>query len=197
MPSLSVPAQERFARLIAQGLTQTAAYAACYPDAKQPESSGSRLYAQPAVRARVAEIRYLVDSQFAMALGEKRDLLRRMAAGEIPTKVVRRPGGSVEAVFDRLAALQLDAKIAGELAPERLQIDAGPTLRLEFDTLDRSRKLPPTLEAEFVALSEADLARYQQVKVTPDAPSLADAGGLLDEQDPGNEPLTQDAPREG
>lgn len=123
--------------------------------------------------------------------------MRRMAAGEIPTKVVRRPGGSVEAVFDRLAALQLDARLAGEFAPERLQIDAGPTLRLEFDTLDRSRKLPPTLEAELVQLSEADLARYASIKASPDAPSLQEAGSLLDEQAPGNEQLTQDAPREG
>ena len=175
MPSLKNPVHERFARLLSQGMTQRDAYATCVPECKSPESYGCRVYARREVRERVAELKSVVDQQFAMLLGEKRDLLRRMALGEIPTKVSRRPGGKVEATFDRLAALQLDAKLAGEFAPEQVVLEAGPSLKLEFDVLSRDRPLTRVLEAELV-----DLGEYQQVEIRRDTPQLADLAKPID-----------------
>ena len=151
MQALKNPTHERFARLLTQGLTQVEAFRKCYPDQK-PESvktNASKLANQLDVKARVAEIKEFVDTQYAMALGEKRDLLRRMIEGQVPTKVIRKAGGQIDAIFDRLAALQMDSKIAGEFAPEQHQVSAGPTLKLEFNMVGRNTKPNAALEAEW------------------------------------------------
>ena len=99
--------------------------------------------------ARIAEMRELIDSQFAMDAGRRRDLVRRMGEGEIPTKVIKKADGKLEAVFDRIAALTLDARLAGDFAPEQLQVSAGPTLKLEFNMVGRNSKPNAALEAEW------------------------------------------------
>lgn len=195
MPSLKNPVHERFARLVSQGMTQREAYATCVPDCKSPQTYGCRVYGRLEVRERVAELKSVLDQQFALLLGEKRDLLRRMALGEIPTKVTRRPGGKLEATFDRLAALQMDARLAGEFAPEKLLVEGGPSLRLEFDIAPRDKPLTQVLEAEMV-----DISSYEQVEIRRDAPQLEDLGGVIDspvEQadeagDAAQEPITGD-----
>ena len=176
MPSLKNPVHERFARLISQGMTQREAYSTCVPDCKSPQTYGCRVYARLEVRERVAELKSVLDQQFALLLGEKRDLLRRMALGEIPTKVTRRPGGKLEATFDRLAALQVDARLAGEFAPEKLLVEGGPSLKLEFDVQPRDKPLTQVLEAELV-----DLGQYEQADIRRDAPQLEDLDEVIDE----------------
>jgi hypothetical protein len=176
MPSLKNTLHERFARLISQGMTQADAFKACNPDTQSAKTGGCKWYARMDVRQRVAELREIVDQQFAMLIGEKRDLLRRMARGEIPTKVTRRPGGKLEATFDRLAALEMDAQIAGEFAPEQVQLEVGPTLKLDFGTIQRDKALPPTLEAELV-----DLSTYESAQIDRKGPQLADLKGVIDE----------------
>jgi len=158
MKVLKNPKHERFARLVAQGSTHVDAYRKCYPD-QLPASinSGSvKLWADLDVKARVAEIQDMVASEYAMSLGEKRDTLRRMALGEIPTKVIRKHDGKVEAVFDRLSAMQMDAKLGGEFAPEQVSVtNVGPTLRLDFSqVLSRKTQLPPALEAEWERIKD-------------------------------------------
>ena len=176
MPSLKNPVHERFARLVSQGMTQREAYSTCVPDCKSPQTYGCRVYARLEVRERVAELKSVLDQQFALLLGEKRDLLRRMALGEIPTKVTRRPGGKLEATFDRLAALQVDARLAGEFAPEKLLVEGGPSLKLEFDIAPRDKPLTQVLEAELV-----DLGQYEQADIRRDAPQLEDLDEVIDE----------------
>jgi hypothetical protein len=170
MHALKNPKHERFARLLSQGLTQVDAFRKCYPDQK-PESvaaNAHKLANQLDVSSRVAEIREMVDSQFAMTLGEKRDILRRMIEGQIPTKVIRKADGKIDAIFDRMAALQMDAKIGGEFAPDQLQIqNQGPTLKLDFQVLGRNTRLSPAMEAEWKEMKAAG----PEVRALPEAPA--------------------------
>jgi hypothetical protein len=169
MHALKNPTHERFARLLSQGLTQVDAFRKCYPDQK-PNSvaaNAHKLANQLDVSSRVAEIKEMVDSQFAMSLGEKRDILRRMIEGQIPTKVIRKADGKIDAIFDRMAALQLDAKMGGEFAPDQLQIQTqGPTLKLDFQVLGRNTRLSPAMEAEW-----QEMKRMPEVKALPEAPA--------------------------
>ena len=71
-----------------------------------------------------------------MGIDEKRDLLRQMIEGTIPTKVNKRRDGGVEAVFDILGALVADAKMAGAFdgtaAVKECQRTAGWIFRTVF-----------------------------------------------------------------
>lgn len=167
MPSLSNPKHERFARLIVQGMSQVEAYRKCYPDAGRNvvNNESSVLARKLDVKERVAEMREVIDNYCPMAIGEKRDLLRRMIDGAVPTKVIRKSDGKIDAIFDRMAALQLDAKLAGEFAPEQLQVSNGPTLKLEFNMVGRNTRPTPALEAEWHRMQDGP-----EVKELPDAP---------------------------
>jgi hypothetical protein len=206
MHALKNPKHERYARLLAQGLTQKEAFIKCYPD-QNPEyvkPNASRLFHQLDVKARVAEIKEMVDSQYAMQLGEKRDLLRRMIDGLVPTKVVKKADGKIEAIFDRLAALQMDSKIAGEFAAEQVQLSAGPTLRLEFNMVGRNTAPNAALEAEWERINpekqegqwdtalaiineQEDLTRFEEAKIKPDrTPSLDSLADIIDDMEIAN-----------
>jgi hypothetical protein len=199
MKALTNPRHERFARLMIQGLGQAEAYRKCYPD-QTPDSirvHASELYRKPEVKARIAEMRELIDSQFAMEAGRRRDLARRMAEGEIPTKVIRKADGKVEAVFDRIAAMQLDAKLAGDFAPDQVQISQGPTLKLEWKMVGRNTNLSPTMEAEWREMTEKpevralpepppeqeDLSRYAEVEIPKDHVNLDSLKILIDDEE--------------
>jgi len=147
------------------------------------------------VKTRLAEIKEVIDSQFAMQIGEKRDLLRRMALGELPTKITKKSNGQVEATFDRLAALQADAKLGGEYAPEQHIVTTGPTLKLEFNMVGRNTNLTPELEEEWKRLNapevrtynepvtiEAEFERYQDMEIDQDPPSLKAVTEIIDEE---------------
>lgn len=167
MPSLSNPKHERFARLLVQGMSQVEAYRKCYPDAGRNvvNNESSVLARKLDVKERVSEMREVIDNYCPMAIGEKRDLLRRMIDGAVPTKVIRKSDGKIDAIFDRMAALQLDAKLAGEFAPEQLQVSNGPTLKLEFNMVGRNTRPTPALEAEWERMQDGP-----EVKELPDAP---------------------------
>ena len=182
MKALENKKHERFARLLTQGLSQVEAFRQCYPDQK-PESvntNAAKLAGQLHVRERIAEITEFVDSQFAMVLGEKRDLLRRMIDGTVPTKVIRKADGKIDAIFDRLAALQMDSKIAGEFAPEQMQVNTGHTLKLEFNMVGRNTAMTPALEAEWERINpetkrlteppsgqQDDFQQYMEAEIRP------------------------------
>jgi hypothetical protein len=85
-----------------------------------------------------------------MAIDEKRDLLRQMIEGAVPTKVSRRRDGTVEAVFDMLGALIADAKMAGEFDGPAERTD--PEVKLSFEVYHRNHPNPPRewLERELV-----------------------------------------------
>jgi hypothetical protein len=133
---------ERFAWLIAEGETATAAYRQLRPGAKQPKVLGSRIWARSDVRVRVAEIREQVNDRAIMRIEQKRDLLRQMIEGTLPTKVNRTAKGQVEFVFDRLAALMLDCKIAGDFAAEKPG-NAPEPFSLKFEMYHRDDQNAP------------------------------------------------------
>ena len=76
-----------------------------------------------------------------MAIDEKRDRLRQMIEGVIPTKVTKRRDGTVEAVFDMLGALVADAKMAGEF--DGTAAVKEPEIKLEFEMYHRNHPNPP------------------------------------------------------
>jgi hypothetical protein len=180
-----------------QGLNQKEAYRKCYPNMK-PESIASNAYKLAGamdVKARISEMQEVIDSYFPMTQGERRDKLRRMADGREPTKVVRKADGKVEAVYDKLAAMTLDAKLAGDFAPEQMQIATGPTLKLDFNMVGRNTRPTPALEEEWRRLNEPevrdvteepheeasdDLSFYENVKVRPANESLDDLKPIID-----------------
>jgi len=197
MPALNNPKHERFARLIIQGMTQVDAFRKCYPNAgKNVVNNESSVLARKLdVKSRIAEMQEIIDSYFPITQGERRDMLRRMSQGREPTKVIRKADGKIEAVYDKLAAIQLDAKIAGEFAPEQMHITTGPTLKLNFNMVGRNTRPTPALEEEWRRLNEPevrdvteephqeatdDLSFYENARVKPESASLDDLKPVID-----------------
>ncbi len=151
MPRLKNRLHERFAWLIAEGMDRKAANAKICPLVTDPATLGCKLYRRPEVRSRIAEIQAQVQSRALMAIDEKRDLLRQMIEGTVPTKVSRRKDGSVEVVYDRLGALIADAKIAGEFDGPTGR-DEEPVVSMTFEMYHRNHPNPPRewLERELV-----------------------------------------------
>lgn len=132
-------------------MTPKEAYAKLNPGVTQPLSGGRQLMLRADVAARIAEIQNEVQSRAIACIDLKRDLLRQMIEGTVPTKVIRKADGKVEAVFDRLAALTVDAKLAGEFAEDRKPA-ADENIKLTFEVYHRNSKPPKEyLEAEIVA----------------------------------------------
>jgi hypothetical protein len=73
----------------------------------------------------------------------------------VPTKVIKKANGQIEAVFDRLGAIITDAKLAGEFAAEKVTMEIGPTLKLDFKPAARNTAITPALEAEILAIEGA------------------------------------------
>jgi len=127
------------------------------------------------IKERISEIQTEVHCRSLMAIDAKRDLLRQMIEGTVPTKVTRKPNGQIEAVYDRLLALQTDAKLAGEFAPEQ-HVLTNKELSLTFKVWGRTDNLAPKdwIEAEIVtdepppiALTETAIPENQYAE--PDA----------------------------
>jgi hypothetical protein len=151
MPRLKNRLHERFAWLIAEGMDRKAAYAKICPLVTDPATLGCKLYRRPEVKSRISEIQAQVNSRALMAIDQKRDLLRQMIEGTVPTKVSRRKDGSVEVVYDRLGALIADAKMAGEFDCA-IAKDQEPMSGMTFETYHRNHPNPPKewLERELV-----------------------------------------------
>lgn len=150
MPRLKNRLHERFAWLIAEGMDRKAAYSKLCPHVADPATMGYKLYHRLDVKGRIAEIQCEVHSRALMGIDEKRDLLRQMIEGTIPTKVNKRKGGAVEAVFDMLGALIADAKMAGEFDGAAAVQES--EVKLEFEVYHRNHPNPPRewLERELV-----------------------------------------------
>jgi len=186
MPRLKNRLHERFAWLISEGMERKAAFQKLMPHAADPAAQGCVLYKRRDVKTRIAEIQSEVNSRAVMALDEKRDILRQMIEGTVPTKIIRKADGKVEAVFDRLQALVTDAKINGEFAPEKVELNSAP-ISLTFEMYGRNDRIAPKawLDAEFteepepIAIEDStkqsmDLSDYQDATVNEASPSLED-----------------------
>jgi hypothetical protein len=141
MPRLKNRLHERFAWLIAEGMDRKAADTKLCPHVSDPATMGYKLYHRPDVKDRIAEIQCEVHSRALMSIDAKRDQLRQMIEGTLPTKLTRRRNGTVEAVFDMLGALMDDAKLAGELDSATTAV--GPEVKLEFEVYHRNHPNPP------------------------------------------------------
>jgi len=151
MPRLKNRLHERFAWLIAEGMDRKAAYAKLCPHVADPVTLGYKLYHRLDVKGRIAEIQCEVHSRALMGIDEKRDLLRQMIEGKVPTKVNKRKDGTVKAVFDMLGALVADAKMAGEFDGPTPQ-DKEQEISMTFEVYHRNHPNPPRewLERELV-----------------------------------------------
>lgn len=167
--------------MVASGMPKTKAFATLRPASKCPDKGAEQLFRRQDVIERIAELRMEIATRSVMPLEEKRDLLRRMIEGTVPT-LVKKTAKGVEATYDRLGALQLDAKISGELEPDRLLLNPASDLTLTFEMYPRNDRFAPRewIEAELIPepsakeleikkAADADLSYYEDKKVkTPD-----------------------------
>ena len=135
MYPLPNPLHERFANLMATGNNATQAYRVLRPFVKNPHALGHRLMKRPEIRCRIEEIRRGVSEKTVMNIAEKRDLLRQMAEGQIPTKRFDKATGKTH---DFLAAVVADAKVAGEVGRKEALQGVLP-FKLEFNVPHRSQ----------------------------------------------------------
>ena len=139
MPPLTNLLHEKFAHLVAEsGDSYTAAYSKVRGDTKAPGNYGSQIAKRPEVLTRIAEIKEEICTRSVTTISRKREVLRLMIEGVLPTKIVNRANG-VEETFDKLAAMQLDCKLAGELA-DNIHLTGGADLKLNFTVRDRDSK---------------------------------------------------------
>lgn len=99
------PRHERFAQLIASGESGAGTYQTCYgTNGASAEAAASRLLRNDKVRKRVAELQSAAATEAVLTLERKRQLLADIAEGR-----------QQEAkISDRLRAIELDARLAGE-----------------------------------------------------------------------------------
>lgn len=164
MPALENEFHENYAKLVANGLSRIDALKRLYPGRGRDVLAKSVMRKE--VDDRIHELRMELATRAVATIEEKRDLLRRMIEGTVPTKVTKSRNG-VEATYDRLAALLLDAKIAGELAADRLTVQSTSTndLTLTFDV--EPRNAPKTIDVAAEKLPPAksekeDLTWYEK-----------------------------------
>ena len=136
------PRQERFAQLVATGMPASRAYreAGYTATGNAAEAGASQLLRHPKVAAYVNEVRAAAKAKGEEAayltLEEKRKFLRDVVTtpiGEIDERnklaqalKVTKDGREIK-LPDKLRALELDAKLAGELK-DKVEIDASPEL---------------------------------------------------------------------
>ena len=154
MPPLQNKLHEKFAWLIAEGDTQTDAYKKLMPHVNAPHVLGHKVYHRPEVKSRIAEIREEVATRSVLTISRKREILRQMVEGQFPTKVIRNKRGDIVAIFDRLAAMQMDAKLAGEFAPERHEIVAN-NLKLTFKIQGRNTRPDDVIDIDTYPVEDA------------------------------------------
>ena len=113
MTTLTNTRWEQFAQRVASGESATSAYRALYKAApKSAEAHGCRLVKSGKVSARVAELQAEAAKACVMTLTQRRELLARFAQSE------------GERTADRIRALELDAKLAGELKGDSVTVNA-------------------------------------------------------------------------
>lgn len=143
MPCLENHTHEHVAQLVAGGKDPCEAYKLIKPFAKHPRQLAYSIAKREDFRMRVEELRSEVAMRSVLDISKKREMLRQMAEGIIPTKIIDKESGKH---YDCLAALLADAKIAGDFAAEELHIRSSRDLKLIFEVPHRDA---PVLEGEF------------------------------------------------
>ncbi len=113
MTILTNPRWEQFAQRVATGESATSAYRALYnASTKSAEAHGCRLVKSGKVSARIAELQGEAAKTCVMTIATRRELLARFAQSE------------TERTADRIRALELDAKLAGDLKGDSMTLNA-------------------------------------------------------------------------
>lgn len=123
-PSPLKPRQLRFCELIVGGASATSAYkqAGYVGKGNTAESTASKLLRNPKVQARIAELRKPITKKILMSKDRKREILLEIVT-DPKTKQA-----------DRMRAIEIDAKLAGDFAPEQHVVETGP------NTLESTRE---------------------------------------------------------
>lgn len=108
--------QERFCEYIVAGESQTESYilAGWKVTRKSARVNASDLLTKPNIKAKIAELRAPQTKKALLTKERKREIMRDIA--ESPTQKTQ----------DRLRAIEIDAKLAGDFAPDQVVVDAGP-----------------------------------------------------------------------
>lgn len=127
--------QERFCELVASGKNQAEAYVEAGSKVTKlaARNHAARLAAKDSIKARIAQLRAPKTREILSTRDDKRSLLRHVF--ENPTVKMQ----------DRLRAIELDAKLAGQFEPDRTEIDVGPR------TLQSIRERAETIHSAMVA----------------------------------------------
>lgn len=127
--------QLEFCRLVVQGHDRGRAYAMAYGKAYSASCQvcASRLLDREDVRAEIARLRGMLDAEAVMSLEYKRKLLKRMVeckpdevdgGSELVQEVlVDKEGVERVKLPDKLRAIDLDSKLAGHYAAERVEVE--------------------------------------------------------------------------
>jgi hypothetical protein len=142
--------QRKFCELVAAGSTNKAAYFAAYPRCKAErtaETESWRLRRIPAIKAYIAELTQQAQAaavtSMTLTMAERREFLAkiiRSAPGEINEKDAICQGfkftrdGREFKMPDKLRAIELDAKLAGELKDQPAAVE-GITIIVSQGTL--------------------------------------------------------------
>ena len=155
MSLLSNPRHERFAQLVATGQSAAEAYRAVYgAKGKAAENSGSRLLGNVGVSARIAELQQKAAEKAVLTLVEKREFLRRVVMTAIRDvdersnlcqSVECTDKGRKFRMPDKLRAIELDAKLAGEFLE---QSDVNLTVHASLSAEERAARLKAIMEME-------------------------------------------------
>lgn len=122
--------------MVASGTTAKDAHRAIYgTDGHAAEAGGSRLLKNPEVAAYVANIRQAAQTVATMTLREKREFLARvvratpaeaMADPTLGAEVAELPGGGRRVkMLDKLKAIELDSRLAGDFQQSATAGDGG------------------------------------------------------------------------
>ncbi len=165
MPTLDNPRHERFAQLIAEGkVRQFEAYKAVYLDVTDSTAyvNASKLLADTDISARVSDIqRQMLEKLELLTLAKKRSLLAQFATADLskpPEELLKlangvkydRETGRVAEIRlpSKIDAIQLDARIMGELQDNQA---TGPTvvnINLQRLMLTPDQPAQPVIDAE-------------------------------------------------
>jgi len=108
--------QQRFCEFIVAGESQTDAYlmAGWKVTRKSARVNASELLAKPNIKAHIADLRKPQTKKAILTKDRKRELMHEIAESKS------------EKTQDRLRAIELDAKLNGEFAPDRVEVETGP-----------------------------------------------------------------------
>ncbi len=139
MPILENQRHEKFAQLIATGEAASVAYKKVYKaKVSVADTNGPRLLGNARVKERVRELQGKAEAKTVLTIEEKREFLRRVVVEDYSG------AGSEIKMPDKLRAIELDAKLAGELT-EKKEVSIQGQFASELELGERIKTVSPLL----------------------------------------------------